>query len=182
MVQIFSLNSCSFACNHTYDFIFFSSLTSLQSYNICIGRKWNIRLNCVCFFFIVFSLYSLSVFVTFTTMFVCIQQMSQSQTTQLSYLRIVFIFAQLRSHLSRSLSVFLLFFLLPCLDYHGWTWVYGIARCSRWFEVFVSFYMVAHHHSNGVAIVVRNSFEQIWYVIFNLFINNQSKWKLYVFK
>lgn len=95
MVQIFSLNSCSLACNHTYDFIFFSSLTSLQSYNICIRRKWNTTELCVVFF----SLFSL-----------CILCLSLSLLRQCLH-----VFNKCHNHKQHSCHIFALFlFLLSC--------------------------------------------------------------------
>lgn len=105
--------------------LFFSSLTSLQSYNICIDVN-EVRLN---IFFSLFLLYTLCL--SHSVIWKCSHVFDNwlihwITNKQLSNRCIVFILTRF-SHLSRSLSVFLLFFLLPC-PYHVWSW--GSCFCT----------------------------------------------------
>lgn len=109
---------------------FFSSLTSLQSYNICIDVN-EVRLN---IFFSLFLLYTLCP--SHSVIWQCSHVFDNWHihwitNKQLSKRCIVFILARF-SHLSRSLSVFLLFFLLPC-PYHVWSW--GSCFCTMFRQI-----------------------------------------------
>lgn len=110
--------------------LFFSSLTSLQSYNICIDVN-EVRLN---IFFSLFLLYTLCP--SHSVIWQCSHVFDNWHihwitNKQLSKRCIVFILARF-SHLSRSLSMFLLFFLLPC-PYHVWSW--GSCFCTMFRQI-----------------------------------------------